>query len=79
MTLVLEAMNSCAKNTNLSIDKITISGSNITLNGATPSQTKTSEVFEAMRKQGFEVGKNDVDDDGTFTVTLGVKKQSQRP
>lgn len=80
MTMVLQAMNTCAKRTSLNIDKIIITGTNITLNGSTPSQTKTSEVFEAMRKQGFEVGKNSVSDAGAFSVTLGIKKkQSQRP
>lgn len=78
MTVVLQAMNSCAKKTSLKIDKITITGPNITLNGTTPSQAKVSEVFEAMRKQGFEVGKQSVDE-GTFSVTVAVKKSSQRP
>ncbi len=79
MTLVLQAMNSCAKKTDLNIDKIIITGPNITLSGTTPSQAKAGEVFEAMRKQGLEVGKQSVGDDGTFSVTLVVKKQSQRP
>ncbi len=79
MKLILEAMNSCAKNTSLNIDKITITGPNITLSGTTPSQAKVSEVFEAMRKQGFEVGKQSVDE-GAFSVTVKVvKKPSQRP
>jgi hypothetical protein len=77
MTLVLQALNGCAKKTNLSIDSITITGPNITINGATSGRTETNLVFETMTKQGLELGNHTLGEGGEFTVTLDVKKRAQ--
>lgn len=77
MTTVLQALNGCAKRTNLNVESINITGSGIILNGATSGQTETNLLFETLSKQGFELGNQTFGKDGAFTVTLNVKKRAQ--
>lgn len=76
MTVVLQALNNCAKSTELNVDSLKVKGANVTLNGSTPSRTKSDEVLEALAKQGLQVGNHSVGEDGKFTVTVVIKKQS---
>ncbi|HON91829.1 MAG TPA: hypothetical protein PLS24_00220 [Sedimentisphaerales bacterium] len=76
MTTVLQALNGCAKRTNLNVESINITGSGIILNGATSGQAETNLLFETLSKQGFELGNQTFGKDGAFTVTLNVKKRS---
>jgi type II secretory pathway component PulL len=78
MKVVLQALNACAKSTDLNVESLKIKGSNITLNGSTSSGAKTSEVFDALAKQGLLVGNQSVSEDGKFTVKVVIKKQSER-
>lgn len=77
MTTVLQALNGCAKRTNLNVESINITSSGIILNGATSGQTETNLLFETLSKQGFELGNQTFGKDGAFTVTLNVKKRTQ--
>jgi hypothetical protein len=81
MTLVLQALNACAAKTGLSIDTILISQTTITIDGTTAGHGRTVDLlFPAMEKHGLAVLPNRVDPDGDhdkFSVTLGVKKQTQ--
>jgi hypothetical protein len=77
LTGVLLALNSCAKETKLSIDSIMISGTSIKIDGATPSRPNTINVFGAMDKAGLKVLNHSYREEGnadSFTVNLEVKK-----
>jgi hypothetical protein len=55
LTLMLQAINSCAEKTNLSIDSISITEMNINAVGNTTSRTNTLNFFEAVKKSGMEI------------------------
>jgi len=78
LTQVLKALNSCAKQTGLAIDAITLTTTNTVINGATTGQRNAVDVvLDALRKEGLEVGPRSVTREGEqdkFTVTLPVKK-----
>ncbi|MGE5296302.1 MAG: hypothetical protein ACM3VT_15880 [Solirubrobacterales bacterium] len=78
MTLILTAVNKCAKKTDLKIEKVTISGPNITVNGSAASQVKATEVLDTMTKEGLELGSHSISGNGEFSATLVVKKQTQK-
>ncbi|GAI16244.1 unnamed protein product, partial [marine sediment metagenome] len=49
VTLVLEAFNKCAAQTNLKIDKISLTAKNIRLEGDTSSRKNTLKLLEAIK------------------------------
>ena len=77
MTLVLQALNKCAKQTNLSIKEVTITGPNITVVGATSSRQNTNVVLDAMTREGLQVNNHTVGENGEFSVTLEIKRRTQ--
>jgi len=55
LTLVLDAFNKCAAQTNLNIDSITIGTRNIVIAGDTSSRVNTLKVFEAIKKANLNI------------------------
>jgi hypothetical protein len=84
LTLVLQALNSCAAQTGLVIDTITITTKTIHINGSTTSRRSTvNGVFEAMKKFGLNVQDNRVTTEGDrdnfdMTVMVGPQKPSEK-
>lgn len=80
LTQVLKALNSCAKQTGLALDTITLTSSNTIIIGATTGRRSAVDlVLDALRKEGLEIGSTSVTPEGEqdkFTVTLPVKKKA---
>ncbi len=55
LTLVLEAFNKCAAQTDLNIDSISITTRAITIAGDTSSKKNTLKLFETIKKSGLEI------------------------
>jgi hypothetical protein len=80
LTLVLDALRGCWKQTDLNIESISITEANIVINGDTSSRVNTSRVFEALEKV-FSVQNQRVDPEGnrdSFYVTVEVEKKLAR-
>lgn len=77
LMLVLQALVSCAAQTDLKIDTITLSNANIVISGNTSRRPNTLKVFDAMEKAGLArkqeayIEKGDRD---TFTITVEPRK-----
>ena len=76
LTLVLEAFNSCARPTDLSIDTVTISTANIIIVGDTSSRANTLRLFESIKQVGLEILQQRLDskegrDKFSITVVAG--------
>ncbi len=77
MTLVLQAINACAAQTDLKIDTITFSPANIVITGDTSRRPNTLRVFDAMEKAGLvrkKEGYIEKDNRDTFTITVEPRK-----
>ncbi len=77
LTLVLEAFNKCAAQTNLNIDSITITTRTISIAGDTSSRKNTLKLFDAIRKSGLEILQQRLDAKGgrdNFSITVVPKK-----
>jgi hypothetical protein len=77
LTLVLEAFNKCAKKVNLNVDSVSITASNISIEGDTASRQNTLELFEALKKGGLNVLQQRLDSKGgrdIFRITVEPKK-----
>lgn len=77
LTMVLQALNACAGQTDLNVDTITISGANIVISGDTSRRPNTLKVFDAMEKAGLARKKEGYVEKGgrdTFTITVEPKK-----
>ncbi len=55
LTLVLQAFNNIAENTDLNIESVTIAERNINIAGDTSSRGNTLRLFEAIKKAGLEI------------------------
>ena len=55
LTLVLQAFNNIAENTDLNIESVTITDRNINIAGDTSSRGNTLRLFEAIKKAGLEI------------------------
>jgi hypothetical protein len=78
LTLVLKALNSCAAQTDLHIDVITLTAQSIQINGDTSSRRNTLKVFDAMGKAGLTLQKPGYSEKGgrdTFTASAEPKKE----
>ena len=76
LTLVLEAFNKCAAQTNLKIDKISITSKNITIAGDTSSRKNTLKLLKAI-KDKMVISSERHDSKGgrdTFSITIVPKK-----
>ncbi|MGA1979780.1 MAG: hypothetical protein ABSG99_04335 [Sedimentisphaerales bacterium] len=77
LTLVLEAFNKCAAQTNLGIDSITIATKTITIAGDTSSRENTLKLFDAVRESKLEILQQYLDAKGgrdNFSITVMPKK-----
>ncbi len=77
LTLVLQALVSCAAQTDLNIDTITLSKANIVVTGDTSRRPNTLKVFDAMDKAGLARKQEAYIEKGgrdTFTITVEPKK-----
>ena len=80
LTLVLQAVHSCARQTDLNVESISITGNSIIINGDTSNRQSTLRVFAAMKSAGLKVLQNSVNPEGRrdgFTVTVEPEKRSQ--
>jgi len=81
LTLVLQALNACAAQTDLNIDTITLSGANIVISADTSRRPNTLRVFDAMEKAGLARKQESYVEKGgrdTFTITVEPKKATGR-
>jgi len=76
LTLVLEAFNKCAAQTNLKIDKISITSKNITIAGDTSSRKNTLKLLEAIKDKMVVSSERHESKGGrdTFSITVVPKK-----
>ena len=77
LTLVLEAFNKCAAQTNLNIDSISITTKTISIAGDTSSRENTLKLFDAIRNSGLEILQQYLDAKGgrdNFSITVMPKK-----
>jgi hypothetical protein len=77
LTLVLNAFNRCAVQTNLNIKSISITARDIGITGDTSNRRNTLAFFETVRKSGLEISKEAFGAKGardTFTITVVPKK-----
>jgi hypothetical protein len=74
LTMVLQGINGCARQTDLNIRSITITDTSIVVNGDTSSRENTVNVMgAAMEKVGLKIDRQSVNREGerdTFSVTL---------
>ena len=78
---VFQAVNSCAAQTDLNIDSITITSRSILINADTSRRPNSLNVFDALKKAGLEVQDHRLSTEGgrdNFSVTLEPKKQVAR-
>jgi len=77
LTLVLNAFNKCAAQTNLNIKSISITARDISITGDTSNRRNTLAFFDTVRKSGLEISKEAYSAKGardTFTITVVPKK-----
>jgi hypothetical protein len=77
LTLVLEAFNKCAAQTNLNVDSISITTKTISIAGDTSSRANTLKLFDAIRGSGLEILQQDLGAKGdrdNFSITVVPKK-----
>ncbi len=77
LTLVLNAFNKCATQTNLNIKSISITAKDISITGDTSNRRNTLAFFDTVRKSGLEISKEAFGAKGardTFTITVVPKK-----
>ncbi len=77
LTLVLNAFNKCATQTNLNIKSISITARDISITGDTSNRRNTLAFFDTIRKSGLEISKEAYSAKGardTFAITVVPKK-----
>lgn len=80
LTMVLEAFNNCAGETNLEIESISITARNIAVTGSTSSRTNTLKLFEAVGKGELEITQQSLSVKGNrdnFSITVMPKKEQR--
>lgn len=77
LTLVLDAFNKCAAQTDLNVDSVTITARTMSIAGDTSSRRNTLKLFDAVRKSGLEILQQRLDAKGSrdnFRITVTPKK-----
>jgi len=77
LTMVLDAFNKCAVQTNLNIGSITITTKTISIAGDTSSRGNTLKLFDAIRESRLEILQQYLDAKGgrdNFRITIVPKK-----
>lgn len=84
LTVVLQGLNACAKQTDLSVDSITITANSIILLGSTSSRQNTQKAVQEMRqimkKEGITVGPERVNEEAgrdAFSITAEPAKRTK--
>jgi hypothetical protein len=81
LTLILQALTSCAGQIGLNIDSITVSGNSMQITGDTNSRQNTVSVLrEAMKKVGLTITQETVRSEGnrdSFSVSVGSPTKPQ--
>jgi hypothetical protein len=76
LTLVFEAFNKCAAQTDLKIETITITSRNINIVGDTSNRNNTLRLFEALKSVNLDVQQQRLDSKAgrdTFSITVVPK------
>ncbi|MHC4518446.1 MAG: hypothetical protein ACYTAS_07655 [Planctomycetota bacterium] len=71
------ALKSCAAQTDLQVDMVTLTAQSIQVNGDTSSRRNTLKVFDSMEKAGLALQQTGYDQKGnrdTFTASVEPKK-----
>ena len=83
LTLVLEAFNRCAEQTNLNVGSITITDKNIAVTGDTSSRENTLKLFDAIRQSKLDITQQDLESKGgrdNFSITAApTRGEPARP
>jgi hypothetical protein len=77
LTLVFDAFNKCAAQTNLNIKSISVTPRDIGITGDTSNRRNTLAFFDTVRKSGLEISKEAFGAKGardTFSITVAPKK-----
>ena len=77
LTLLLKAFNECASQTNLNIDKISITAKNISITGDTSHLKNTLKLFDVIKKNQMDVSRQRLSSDGgryKFDITVVTQK-----
>lgn len=77
LTLVLEAFNKCAEQTNLNIDSITVTAKTINITGDTSSRENTLKLFDSLRQSKLDIMQQNLDAKGgrdNFSITVNPQK-----
>jgi hypothetical protein len=77
LKLVLEAITSCIGQTDLKVDTITVGEKNIIMDGTVSNQGNASVVFDALKKNGLNVGASGGQQEGErwkFNATIELGK-----
>jgi len=77
LTLVFDAFNKCAAQTNLNIKSISVTARDINITGDTSNRRNTLAFFDTVRKSGLEISKEAFGAKGardTFAITVVPKK-----
>lgn len=81
LTLVLDAFNKCARQTNLNIKTINISPNSITITGDTSSASMVQVLFKTLRGSGLEILKESIELKGgraNFNITVRPDQKGNR-
>jgi hypothetical protein len=77
LALVLEAFNKCAKQTNLKINKVSVTEKNIRIEGDTASFNKTLELRKSIEQSNLEILQDNISEKNrrsVFSITVVSKK-----
>ena len=77
LTLVLKASNTCAAQTDLKIDSLTVTDENVIIAGSVARRQDRQTLFDAIRKGNLEIAQEAYDQTGgreTFHITVRPKK-----
>lgn len=77
LTLVFDAFNKCAAQTDLNIKSVSVTARDIGISGDTSNRKNTLEFFDTVRKSGLDISKETIiakDTRDTFNITVEPKK-----
>ncbi len=77
LTRVFDAFNKCAAQTNLNIEKVSITDKSINITGDTSNRQNTLNFFEAIKQSGLEISASHYETKGerdSFSITVLPKK-----
>jgi hypothetical protein len=77
LTMVLKAFNECAAQTNLNVEKISITANNISITGDTSSRKNTLRLFDVIKKGQLDISQQRLSSEGgldKFSITVATRK-----